>query len=59
MNEVIKFLKNNNTRINDQMIHVYGWQKEYDLMLRPSVCKYLFEELLINENNFFSNAIFL
>lgn len=50
MNEVIKFLKNNNTRINDQMIHVYGWQKEYDLMLRPSVCKYLFEELLINEN---------
>lgn len=50
MNKVLKFFKENSSKNNPQMIHVYGWQKEYDVVLRPSICKYLFEDLVINEN---------
>lgn len=50
MNKVLKFFKENNEKIINRNIHVYGWQKEYDHHLLGSVANYLFEELVINEN---------
>ena len=51
MKKAIEFINStiNNTCWN-KMIRVYGWQKEYDYLLKSSVSKYLFEDLNVIEN---------
>lgn len=50
MNKVLTFFKENNNKVINRNIHVYGWQKEYDHHLIGSVANYLFEDLEIIEN---------
>lgn len=50
MNKVLTFFKENNNKIINRNIHVYGWQKEYDYQLIGSVTNYLFENLEIIDN---------
>lgn len=51
MDKVIKFFKEHlNKEIKIQKIHVFGWQFDYDYLLVPSVCDYLFEDFTRIEN---------
>lgn len=50
MNKVLMFFKENNEKIVNQIIRVYGWQKEYDYQIISSATNYLFEDLEIVEN---------
>ena len=51
MNKVLEFFKDESKeQIIEKNIRVYGWQNEYEHLLRTSISKYLFEDLVINEN---------
>ncbi len=51
MDKVIRFFKEHiNKKIKLKNIHVYGWQFDYDYLLVPSVCGYLFEDFTKIEN---------
>ena len=51
MERVVEFIKEMvNLKPETKKIHVYGWQKEYDHILIPSVAKYLFEDFDVIEN---------
>lgn len=51
MNKVLEYFKNNNNYdFYTKEITVYGWQNQYKHLLTTSVTKYLFEDLIINEN---------
>ena len=51
MEKAINFInKNINLKPFSKQIKVFGWQKEYDHILKEGVCKYLFEDFQVIEN---------